>query len=191
MRRRGGAFGFTVRIRAIAASILLVALIFVLYVPAFWRTVYPIHYYSLIQRESRVVKVNPLLVAALVRVESHFQEDDVSHAGAVGLMQLMPQTASWAAGKIGMKLHGRIDLSEPALNVRLGSWYIAYLIKMFHGQLPEAIAAYNAGPNRVERWIRDGTWSGDEVAVADIPLRETRHFVARVLYTYQIFKRFY
>lgn len=191
MQGRGGGFGFTVRIRAIAALVLLVALIYVLYVPAFWRTVYPIHYYSLIQHESRVVKVNPLLVAALVRVESHFQEDDVSHAGAVGLMQLMPQTASWAAGKIGMKMYGHIDLSEPALNVRLGSWYIAYLIKMFHGQLPEAIAAYNAGPNRVERWVKDGTWSGDEVAVEDIPLRETRHFVSRVLYTYQIFRRFY
>lgn len=191
MPKRGGGVGFTVRIRAIAAFVLLVALISLLNVPAFWKTVYPIYYYPMIQRESRAVNVNPLLVAALVRVESHFQEDDVSHAGAVGLMQLMPQTASWAAGEIGMKLRGPIDLSEPTLNVRLGSWYIAYLIKLFHGQLPEAIAAYNAGPNRVEHWLKDGAWSGDEVALADIPVRETRHFVARVLYTYQIFRRFY
>lgn len=184
-------FVFTVRVRAVISAILLALLIVVLFTPGFWQNVYPIRYLPVIRKEAAKAGISPMLVAALVRVESHFREDDVSHAGAIGLMQLMPATASWVAKQIHQPVTSANDLSEPMLNIRLGSWYMAYLLRRFHGRLPEAIAAYNAGPTRVQRWLARGTWSGTEVALEDIPVRETRHFVARVLYTYQVFNRFY
>lgn len=177
--------------RVWAALILLVAVIWATFLPGFRFLVYPIYYYPIIQREATLVKVNPLLVASVVRVESHFREDDVSHAGAIGLMQLMPNTAVWIAQRIGQPSPTASDLAQPALNVRLGSWYVSYLLQMFHGNLSESVAAYNAGPNRVQRWLKTGAWSGSEVTIEDIPVRETRHFVARVLYTYHVFSRFY
>ncbi|PWI58130.1 hypothetical protein BM613_05070 [Sulfoacidibacillus thermotolerans] len=177
--------------RTLVAAALLVGVVSITFIPSFWNLVYPIYYYPVIQREAQVAQVDPFLIAALVRVESHFREDDISHAGAIGLMQLMPDTASWAAQKIGMKKYTRADLALPSINIRLGSWYMAYLLRMFHGNLPEALAAYNAGPNRVRRWLRKGVWSGEEMTINDIPVRETRHFVARVLYTYETFSRFY
>ena len=178
-------------LKQIAALVLLVGVMILLFVPSFWRAVYPIHYYPAIELEALVMHVNPLLVAAVVRVESHFREDDVSHAGAIGLMQLMPETAQWVAKKIQMPGIKSVDLARPDLNIRLGSWYLSYLLTMYHGNLPEAIAAYNAGPNRVNEWLASKVWSGSEVTAYDIPVRETRHFVMRVLYTLGIFKRFY
>ncbi len=187
----GRNFIFAVRMRTLVATALLVGVVVMTFISPFWKLVYPIYYYPVIQHEANLSRVNPLLVAAFVRVESHFREDDVSHAGAIGLMQLMPGTASWAAQKMDMSKYSRADLASPSVNVRLGSWYVAYLLQMFHGNLPEAIAAYNAGPNRVQRWLSNGTWSGEEMTINDIPVRETRHFVARVLYTFETFSRFY
>lgn len=161
------------------------------FAPGFRTLVYPIHYYSIIAREAPLAQVNPLLVASVARVESHFREDDISHAGAVGLMQVMPATASWISGKLGQPQPSMADLAKPTVNIRLGSWYLHYLLQLFHGNLPEAIAAYNAGPTRVQGWLNRGSWSGDAVSAENIPVLETRHFVERVLYTYQVFNRFY
>ena len=180
-----------VRIRTVVSGMLLIAVVALLYTPAFWRAVYPIYFYAEIKQQAATAHVNPILVAAIIRVESHFREDDVSHAGAVGLMQLMPATAQWMAAQKGERGFKLSELTVPSINIRLGSYYIGYLLQQFHGNLPAAIAAYNAGPNRVERWLTEGKWSGDEVSVEDIPVLETRHFVARVLYTYDIFQRFY
>ena len=178
-------------VKPIVALVLLVGVMILLFTPAFWRDVYPIRYYRTIEREALIMHVNPLLVASVVRVESHFHEDDISHAGAMGLMQLMPGTAQWVAKEINMpKIHAA-DLAQPDLNIRLGSWYLSYLLRQYHGSLPEAIAAYNAGPNRVNAWLAKGVWSGSELTIYDIPVRETRHFVERVLYTFGIFRRFY
>ncbi len=179
------------RSRIVLSGLLLIAVVVVLSTPQFFRAVYPVYFYGEIQSQAAKVGIKPTLVAAIIRVESHFREDDVSHAGAIGLMQLMPATARWVALQAGERDYKATRLALPSVNIRLGSFYLAYLIKQFHDNLPEAIAAYNAGPNRVQRWLSTGVWSGDEVSVEDIPVLETRHFVARVLYTYDIFQRFY
>lgn len=221
-KERGDGMGrvriLTIRLRTLLAVCGLVAVVLLMFSNSFWRQIYPIYYYPIIQSEAKQMKVSPLLIASLVRVESHFREDDVSHAGAIGLMQLMPDTAIWIARKIGQPLPGVLGtgagvatgaatvagtldpaqtkaiaeaLSDPRINIRLGSWYMAYLLRLFHGDLPEAVAAYNAGPNRVQGWLRQGVWSGDQVTGDDIPVRETRHFLARVMYTYGMFVRHY
>ena len=175
----------------IAAVFVLVLVGVVTSLPAFWRRVYPIYYLPAIHQGARQAHIDPLLVASVARVESNFGEDDVSHAGAVGLMQLMPATAAWCAAQIGIPQSRARDLSQPAINVRLGAWYLAYLIREFKGRLPEAVAAYNAGPHRVTAWLREGVWSGRQVDATDIPIAETRHFVMRVMYAYRVFRRFY
>lgn len=175
----------------IAASAVLACVVVVTSLPAFWRQVYPIYYFPAIERGARLAHIDPLLVASIARVESHFREDDISHAGAVGLMQLMPATAMWCAKQIGMPPSRVRDLSQPGINVQLGAWYMAYLLRQFNGRLPEAVAAYNAGPHRVSAWLQAGVWSGDTVTAEDIPIPETRHFVMRVMYTYRVFHRFY
>jgi len=161
---------------------------------------YPIGYQSAIQQAASLSDVDPLLVASVIRVESKFQKEDVSHAGAIGLMQLMPQTAVWVAdqmvktgesGRYGITVHSTSDLSVPTTNIRLGSWYMQYLFAQFDGNQIAAIAAYNAGPKRVQQWLTNGTWNGGLKTISNIPVGETRHFVDRVFYNYDLYKRIY
>lgn len=168
---------------------------------------YPIGYQTEIQAAAQVNHVDPLLVASVIRTESKFHSQDVSHAGAIGLMQLMPPTAQWIAEQMqeseeqqllaeGSKSEGsgggeKIDLAQPEVNIRLGSWYIQYLQQRFHNNQVAAIAAYNAGPKRVSQWLKSGTWDGKLKTIDDIPVGETRHFVDRVFYNYSLYQRIY
>ncbi|MDQ0191131.1 lytic transglycosylase domain-containing protein [Alicyclobacillus cycloheptanicus] len=186
--------------RTILSAILLVLVIVVITSNQFWRWMYPIGYQTDIQQAARVSHVDPLLVASVIRVESKFQTEDVSHAGAIGLMQLMPQTAQWIAQQMrseGLPYNPSLiggstaDLSVPAINIHVGAWYIHYLIKQFNGNEVAAIAAYNAGPKRVKQWLGSGQWNGELSTITDIPVGETRHFVDRVFYNYNLYQRIY
>ncbi|MBX5435743.1 MAG: lytic transglycosylase domain-containing protein [Alicyclobacillaceae bacterium] len=174
---------------------------------------YPIQYQPTIQAAARESDVDPLLIASVIRVESKFRRRDVSHAGAVGLMQLMPDTARWVAQKmtasqvagptggygswpadVDIRSVARGDmapLSYPDVNILLGCWYIHYLMDRFAGNQVAAIAAYNAGPKRVQTWLHRGVWNGQLTSIGDIPVGETRHFVDRVFYNYALYQRIY
>jgi len=180
--------------RSLVSALLLVIVIVTMSSNPFWRWMYPIDYQTDIQSASTVMQVDPLLVASVIRVESKFRSEDVSHAGAIGLMQLMPDTAQWIAAQINantsMKITGS-NLSDPTHNISLGSYYIRYLSTRFNGNEVAAIAAYNAGPKRVQVWLSTGVWNGKLATVNDIPVGETRHFVDRVFYNYHLYKRIY
>lgn len=133
------------------------------------------------------------LVLAIVRQESEYDTEAISHAGARGLMQLMPATARHVAKKAGLR-YSKVKLtSDPDYNLTLGQSYIAELIDDYGGYLPMAIAAYNAGPHRVRQWIKQ---SGDprdsDVDAIDwielIPFKETRNYVQRVLENVQVYR---
>ncbi len=128
----------------------------------------------------------PALIHAIVRQESGFDTTAISRAGARGLMQLMPATAKQTARSLGLRYRRANLLSEPDYNIELGSAYLRWLIDKFDGHYVLAIAAYNAGPGRVNRWIRDhGHPKDGDVDVIDwieqIPFSETRNYVQRVL----------
>lgn len=158
----------------------------------FWRLIYPIYYEEDIRHAAAVYGVDPLMVAAVIRVESKFKEENVSHVGAIGLMQLMPETATWVAKESGIPYKGLDDLSDPQTNIKMGTWYLSYLSKQFKGNWVTTVAAYNAGPNRVERWVsKDHSWDGTLDTAENIPVGETRHYVQRVFYSYDKYKSLY
>lgn len=129
---------------------------------------------------------NFTLIHSITRQESQFDRQAISHAGARGLMQLMPGTARETSGKIQMS-YSREGLTEdPEYNIRLGSTYIGRMMDYFGGSYPLAIAAYNAGPGNVNKWLRaNGDPRRGEIDIVDwiekIPLSETRNYVQRVL----------
>lgn len=182
------------RIRKKRTLLLLVIFIFLvvgLTSKPIMKQMYPIYHYQTIRVSAEQYKLDPLFLAAIIRTESKFQEGNVSHAGAIGLMQLMPDTARWIADQSGTVYVSPTELAEPAINIRLGSWYVAYLQKRFNGNIVAAVASYNAGPNRVAKWIQEGVWDGSSNHIDQIPVGETRHYVQRVLYMYEKYKYLY
>ncbi|AKM11586.1 lytic transglycosylase domain-containing protein [Croceicoccus naphthovorans] len=126
------------------------------------------------------------MIHAISRQESQFATDAVSHAGARGLMQLMPGTAQEQAGKMYMSYSRDSLIGDPQYNMRLGSGYFARMMDVFGGSYPLAVAAYNAGPGNVGKWLRANgdprTGAVDWVDwIEAIPFTETRRYVARVL----------
>jgi soluble lytic murein transglycosylase len=133
------------------------------------------------------------LILAIVRQESEYDTEAISHAGARGLMQLMPATARTVAKRAGLR-YSKVKLtSDPDYNLALGQSYIAELIDDYGGYLPMAIAAYNAGPHRVRQWIKqNGDPREADVDAIDwielIPFTETRNYVQRVLENVQVYR---
>ncbi len=126
------------------------------------------------------------MVHAITRQESQFAQNAVSHAGARGLMQLMPGTAREQAGKMGMSYEPSAVFTDANYNMRLGDGYFARMMDTYAGSYPLAVAAYNAGPGNVNRWLRDNgdpRYGGVDWIdwIERIPLTETRNYVQRVL----------
>ncbi|MGH9804981.1 MAG: transglycosylase SLT domain-containing protein, partial [Candidatus Acidiferrales bacterium] len=153
-----------------------------------WEILFPRPYWELIVREAESNKLDPYLVAALIRQESRFESRAESSAGALGLMQLMPATARAVAGNRRLP-RGR--LTEPELNIRLGTRYLASLLRRFNGSLEKAVAAYNAGGTRIEEWASRGSTDEPAEFVENIPLRQTREFVYIVLRNYRFYRDLY
>jgi soluble lytic murein transglycosylase len=125
-------------------------------------------------------RVAPELVLALMREESGYRHDVVSVSGAVGLLQLMPATASQLAAELGLAPPAPAALAEPGLNLRLGALYLDRLVRRFDGAIAPAVASYNAGPDAVAEWLVAEPGPDDEW-VESIPYAETRGYVKRVL----------
>ena len=130
--------------------------------------------------------LDPTLINGLVRQESAFYKGAVSHAGARGLMQLMPNTAYRVARKMRVRYSKARLTRDPAYNVRLGQYYLKQLLARYNGSEILALAAYNAGPGAVNRWIRRSGRPGPSILdkvdwIEKIPYKETRNYVQRVL----------
>jgi soluble lytic murein transglycosylase len=141
---------------------------------------YPLHRFEILEKHKG--RLDPYLAAALIRQESGFNERARSPAGAMGLMQLMPATAR------RMERVSRLELFDPRTNVRLGVRYFAGLLDRFGGDAELALAGYNAGPDRVDQWLKRYPVANRALFVDLIPFRETRDyvsFIARNYYWYQ------
>ena len=148
---------------------------------------FPIPYESLISENARKQQLDPGWMYALVRSESAFIEDVKSPAGAMGLMQVMPQTGRNTAKSMGLKHFKTAHLLEADKNVPIGSTYLRQMLDRFGGNMILATAAYNAGPQRVKSWLpRTGCVDAD-IWVELIPFNETRTYVRRVMFFASIY----
>lgn len=146
---------------------------------------YPIYYKDEIRKHSKTYDVDPFLIAAIIRVETNYRTGRESKKGAIGLMQLMPDTAKWALEQAKLPDVSMERLkNEPSANIELGTWYLHSLSGQFGDNRAAVIAAYNAGPGKVQSWLEDGSWNGSEEDTKNIPFGETRHYVQRVIYYY-------
>jgi soluble lytic murein transglycosylase len=152
--------------------------------------VLPVKYTELIDQYCQEYKLDRELVFALIREESFFRPDAVSPANANGLMQLLLETARQVAYSHRMKVFRR-DLFDPEINIRLGTEYLRNLLDKYNGKLPLALAAYNAGWERVDEWMnRFGTVKDDEF-IEMIPFTETRNYVKNILRNYFYYRFYY
>jgi len=155
------------------------------------RTVYPLAYDGAIRASARRNRLDPALVAAVIYSESRFDARARSSHGAVGLMQLLPQTAAQIARETGGVAFVPADLDDPAVNIRYGCYYLRTVLDMFGGDHVAAIAAYNAGAGVVGEWEAAARAGGHPLRVADIPYVETRAYVRSVLEARAIYRRTY
>src|SRR3954452_1547236 len=141
----------------------------------------PLRHEDIIRQQARDKRVDAALIAAVIYTESRFR-DQTSHAGAKGLMQIMPATADYIAQKSGGTRFERADLATPQINIAYGTWYLRYLLTKYHGNTILTLAAYNAGEGKVDEWWRKASDKGETFNVAEhIPFPETRNYVHRVL----------
>lgn len=157
----------------------------------FWKMFYPWPYRQEITAIAAEFQIDPYLVAAIARVESGFNPCARSRAGALGLMQVMPETASWVAKEMGIPEFNPSLLYNPQVNLRIGCWYLNHLLQEFDGNLVVALAAYNAGRGNVRKWLVSKQWEGTAADLNNIPFPETCFFVRSVLRNYRIYRHLY
>jgi soluble lytic murein transglycosylase len=150
--------------------------------PAWWERIrYPLAYAPIVRGHARHYRLDPALLAAVIYQESRFRADVRSRSGAIGLMQLLPDTAKGIAVHTGGSNFHVADLYDPEINVRYGAWYLRHLEDRY-GDEETALAAYNAGQDNVDRWRREGV---------GIQFAETRAYVRRVEELKEIYRRAY
>jgi soluble lytic murein transglycosylase len=153
---------------------------------------YPLEYEDAIRAEAARNALDPALVAAVIDTESGFVPDSRSAEGAVGLMQLLPETARFVARLSDRPSPAPDRLEVPEVNIAYGTRYLRYLLERHDGDLDLALAAYNGGESNLERWMAQARAAGGELRVPeDIPFAETRGFVAKVRDSIPIYRRAY
>ncbi len=150
---------------------------------------YQLAYKAEIRVSAAEFMLDPYLVAAIIHTESRGDPEAVSHKGAVGLMQIMPATGAWIAEKLAVADYTEATLTSAPDNIRLGCWYLSYLLEKY-GDADNAIAAYNAGPGNVDKWLLDEKYSEDG-ALTNIPFEETKNYLARVKAAYAKYTELY
>ena len=158
---------------------------------AYWEALFPRPYWSDLKRFSVANGLDPYLVASLIRQESEFNPLAVSRANAVGLMQLLPKTGQVVAHQVQLKHYNPTQLFTPVVNLQLGTRYFRGMVDKFGGSFEHALAAYNAGSDRVEEWMGQGKYRDSPEFVESIPFTETREYVQAILRNAAVYKQLY
>lgn len=152
---------------------------------------YPLGYQETVDMAAEPLEIDQFLVYAVISQESAFNETVVSRAGAIGLMQIMPNTGKTAASKLSLNSFIKDDLLQPDTNIKIGAWYLKEVLREFNGNIILALAAYNAGPHVVKSWLKKNGNSDMDEFVENIPYSETRLYVEKVLSKYETYKLLY
>jgi soluble lytic murein transglycosylase len=157
----------------------------------YWDALFPRPYWSDLKKFSIANGLDPYLVASLIRQESEFNPVAVSRANAVGLMQLLPRTGKLVAHQVAMKRYSPSQLYTAPVNLELGTRYFRGMVDKFGGSFEQALAAYNAGDNRVEEWMGQGKYRDAAEFVESIPFTETREYVQAIMRNASVYRQLY
>lgn len=157
----------------------------------FWEILFPFPYRSLIESHARRHRLDPFLVAGLIRQESEFNAGAVSPARAYGLMQILPSQGRILARELRLPGYRSSRLFQPAYNIRLGTYFLRSLLDKYGERLEVALAAYNAGPNRAQSWLAWGEFREAAEFIETIPFSETRGYVQAVLRNAELYRQIY
>jgi soluble lytic murein transglycosylase len=158
---------------------------------SYWEALFPKPYWTDLKRQAAANGLDPYLVASLIRQESEFNPNAVSRANAVGLMQLLPKTGKLVAREIKLRRYNPSQLYTPSVNLQLGTHYFRGMVNKFGGSFEYALAAYNAGSDRVEEWLGQGKYRDPQEFVESIPFTETREYVQAILRNTAVYKQLY
>lgn len=175
--------------------VLALLLAFLLYIAFIWsntviRQKLPIQYSEYVEAASSEFGLDKYLVYAIISTESGFDPQAESSAGAVGLMQLLPDTARWIAEKYDLDCDPAV-LTDPETNIRLGCCYFSYLLSCFDGSIDLAVTAYNGGEGNVRQWLENPRYSSDGKTLYAIPYQETSKYLSKVTTRYEIYQKLY
>jgi soluble lytic murein transglycosylase len=157
----------------------------------YWEILFPHPYWTDVQQQATANALDPHLVASLIRQESEFNPGAHSHADAYGLMQLLPQVGKSEAKRAHIKHFSTEQLLVPAINIELGTHYFKEMVTQYNGQVEYALAAYNAGANRVDDWLQSGHFHDVPEFVESIPFTETREYVQAIMRNAKMYQRLY
>ena len=157
----------------------------------YWEDLFPRPYWTDLKRYSDANRLDPFLVASLIRQESEFNPGAISPANAWGLMQVLPGTGKTLARAEKIRSFRTESLLVPNVNLQLGTRYFRELVDHFNGRLEYALAAYNAGTDRVEAWLSAGNYRDPQEFVESIPFTETREYVQAILRNATVYRKLY
>ncbi len=157
----------------------------------YWEALFPKAYWTDLRKYSELNGLDPYLVASLIRQESEFNALALSRANAVGLMQLLPKTGKTVAKQVKLKGYSAPQLYTPAVNLELGTRYFKEMVDKYNGQFEYALAAYNAGTDRVGDWLGQGHYRDAQEFVESIPFTETREYVQAILRNANVYRQLY
>ncbi|MEE2959432.1 MAG: transglycosylase SLT domain-containing protein [Myxococcota bacterium] len=157
----------------------------------YYQLSYPLAYAKTVSHVAEEFSIDSWLILSIMRQESAFKPQAQSWASAQGLMQLIPRTGSEISKRLKLKDFNSGTLQQPTVNIRFGAWYLSELLKKFQGNIALAISAYNAGPVAVEEWANNRIGMETDEFIEEIPYRETRHYVKKVLENLAIYSALY
>ena len=155
------------------------------------RMMYPIKYYSYIEKYSAMYDLDKYLVMSVIKVESNFNEKATSVKDARGLMQITPSTGNWIAEQMNLVEFSPDKLYDPEQNIFMGCWYLDNLRKEFDDNYMLILSAYNAGRGNVNKWLQNPEFSKDGKNLDYIPFKETELYIKKINLNYNIYKALY
>lgn len=151
---------------------------------------FPFKYENLIKQNATKYNLEPYLIASVINVESGYNPKAKSSAGAIGLMQIIPSTASYVSTLYDIDYKTENDLLNPNVNIEIGSAYLRYLLNKFE-ELETALASYNAGETVVRSWLKNEDFSINQKSLNHIPYKETRDYIKKINKNKNIYKNYY
>ena len=183
-------------IKLMIIGIILLAIIFVLVrivkiQDKILMKIYPTYYQEYVEKYAKDNKLDKYMIYAIIKAESNFKPDVKSNSNAIGLMQILEKTAIDMSNTMDNKEITENMLYEPEINIKLGTFYYAYLLKQYKDNNILALTAYNAGMGNVDTWIKTGVIKSDGSDIENIPYKETNNYVRKILRNYQMYLKLY